>query len=398
MMQPLKVGILAVFTLSLFPIVHTVANPPVEKTLGGRRPIVIGHRGASGYRPEHTLASYALAIRMGADFIEPDLVSTKDGALVARHENAIAIVDPATGKLIEATTDVAERPEFKNRLTTKTIDGQKIKGWFTEDFTLAELKTLRAKERLPQLRPDSAKFDGKFPIATLQEVINLAKRESRILGRTIGIYPETKHPTYHKSIGLALEGPLVKILRANGYTRTDSPVFIQSFETSNLKQLNRMINVRLVQLLDEADAQPYDFVVKGDRRTYGDLMTPKGLRGIATYADGIGPWKRTIISVQPVDRNGDGKPDDLNGDGLISDADQFLQPPTTLVKDAHRAGLLVHPYTFRSDSFYLAADYKGDPEKEYQQFFLLGVDGLFSDFPDTAFKVRNKCLRQGCKR
>jgi glycerophosphoryl diester phosphodiesterase len=229
-------------------------------------------------------------------------------------------------------------------------------------------------------------------------VINLAKRESRILGRTIGIYPETKHPTYHKSIGLALEGPLVKILRANGYTRTDSPVFIQSFETSNLKQLNRMINVRLVQLLDEADAQPYDFVVKGDRRTYGDLMTPKGLRGIATYADGIGPWKRTIISVQPVDRNGDGKPDDLNGDGLISDADQFLQPPTTLVKDAHRAGLLVHPYTFRSDSFYLAADYKGDPEKEYQQFFLLGVDGLFSDFPDTAFKVRNKCLRQGCKR
>jgi glycerophosphoryl diester phosphodiesterase len=335
---------------------------------------------------------------MGADFIEPDLVSTKDGALVARHENAIATVDPATGKLIEATTDVAERPEFKNRLTTKTIDGQKIKGWFTEDFTLAELKTLRAKERLPQLRPDSAKFDGKFPIATLQEVINLAKRESRILGRTIGIYPETKHPTYHKSIGLALEGPLVKILRANGYTRTDSPVFIQSFETSNLKQLNRMINVRLVQLLDEADAQPYDFVVKGDRRTYGDLMTPKGLRGIATYADGIGPWKRTIISVQPVDRNGDGKPDDLNGDGLISDADQFLQPPTTLVKDAHRAGLLVHPYTFRSDSFYLAADYKGDPEKEYQQFFLLGVDGLFSDFPDTAFKVRNKCLRQGCKR
>lgn len=351
----------------------------VADTLTGKPPIVIGHRGASGYRPEHTLASYELAIALGADYIEPDLVSTKDGVLIARHENEIS-----------GTTDVADRPEFASRKTTKEIDGVKVTGWFTEDFTLEEIKTLRAKERIPKIRPESAKFDGQFEVPTLQEVIDLAKKKSIETGRTIGIYPETKHPTYFDSINLSLEEPLVKILQANGLADADDPVFIQSFETANLKQLNEIIDVPLVQLLDASDAQPYDFVASGNPRTYGDLITPEGLAEIAEYADGIGPWKRLIIPAETVDRNGDGQPDDLNGDGEISDADRLLQEPTSLVDDAHAAGLLVHPYTFRNEDFFLAADYNGNPRWEYRQFFRLGVDGLFSDNPDTAFAVRNR--------
>jgi glycerophosphoryl diester phosphodiesterase len=234
------------------------------------RPIVIGHRGASGYRPENTLASYELAIAMGADYIEPDLVSTKDHVLVARHENDIS-----------GTTDVAEHPEFASRRTTKVVDGVSITGWFTEDFTLAELKTLRAKERLPDLRPANTVFDRQFQIPTFQEVIALAKREG------VGIYPETKHPTYFDSIGKSLEEPFVATLNASGYTRPNSPVFIQSFETANLRQLNQMTSVPLVQLLDEL-GRPYDFVVSGDPRTYKDLAKPAGLRFISGYADGVG--------------------------------------------------------------------------------------------------------------
>jgi glycerophosphoryl diester phosphodiesterase len=316
---------------------------------------------------------------LGADYIEPDLVSTKDGVLIARHENEIS-----------GTTDVADRPEFASRKTTKEIDGVKVTGWFTEDFTLEEIKTLRAKERIPKIRPESAKFDGQFEVPTLQEVIDLAKKKSIETGRTIGIYPESKHPTYFDSINLSLEEPLVKILQANGLADADDPVFIQSFETANLKQLNEIIDVPLVQLLDASDAQPYDFVASGNPRTYGDLITPEGLAEIAEYADGIGPWKRLIIPAETVDRNGDGQPDDLNGDGEISDADRLLQEPTSLVDDAHAAGLLVHPYTFRNEDFFLAADYNGNPRWEYRQFFRLGVDGLFSDNPDTAFAVRNR--------
>lgn len=343
-------------------------------TLTGEPPIVIGHRGASGYRPEHTLASYELAIEMGADYVEPDLVSTLDGVLIARHENAIALVDPVTGVLIEATTDVAERPEFASRKTTKVIDGTSITGWFTEDFTLAEIKTLKARERLP-FRDQS--FNDQFEIPTLQEVIDLVQQKSVEKGRTIGIYPETKHPTYFDSVGLSLEEPLVAILEANGYSNENSPVFIQSFEIGNLQYLNELIDVPLVQLLDAFDVapdgslieiQPYDLVGSDDTRTYGDLRTPQGLAEIATYADGIGPWKRMIVSV----------------------VNNQLLPPTSLVDDAHAAGLLVHPYTFRNEARYLAADYNGNPELEYEQFFGLGVDGLFSDFPDTAVAVRNR--------
>lgn len=367
-----------------------IATPNITNlnTLNGEAPIVIGHRGASGSRPEHTLAAYELAIEQGADFIEPDVVSTKDGVLIARHENEIS-----------GTTDVADRPEFADRKTTKTIDGVEFTGWFAEDFTLEEIKTLRAIERLPFRNPF---FNGEFEIPTLQEVIDLAKLKSAETGRTIGIYPETKHPTYHDSIGLSLEEPLVKILQDNGLDKADSPVFIQSFEVGNLKELNTLIHVPLVQLYDATgieldgtliERQPYDFVVSGDQRTYGDLRTPEGLEEVKTYADGIGPWKRMIVSVQGTDADGDGNADDVNGDGAVNDADQTLTPPTTLVDDAHAAGLLVHPYTFRNEGLYLAADYNGDPEQEYRQFIQLGVDGYFTDFPSTGDKVRDQAVQ-----
>jgi glycerophosphoryl diester phosphodiesterase len=332
---------------------------------GGRRlPLVIGHRGASGYRPEHTIASYRLAIEMGADYIEPDLVSTKDHVLVARHENDIT-----------ATTDVADHPEFADRRTTKTIDGRAITGWFTEDFTLAELRTLRAKERLPDLRPLNTAFDGLYQVPSFQEVVDLAKRAG------VGIYPETKHPTYFDSIGLSLEEPLLATLRANGLDRPRAKVFIQSFETANLKELDRKTRLPLVQLVDEVGA-PYDFVVAGDPRTYDDLVTPEGLAEIATYADGVGPSKNRIV------------PRDAAGN---------LLDPTSLVRDAHRAGLVVHPWTFRRENSFLPLDFRqGDPASpfylgapgdlpaELRLFFRLGVDGVFSDNPDVAVATRHQ--------
>ncbi|HEU4881846.1 MAG TPA: glycerophosphodiester phosphodiesterase [Longimicrobium sp.] len=331
-------------------------------------PIVIAHRGASGYRPEHTLASYALAIEMGADFVEPDLVSTKDGVLVCRHENEIG-----------GTTDVAAHPEFAARRTTRTIDGVTVDGWFTEDFTLAELKTLRARERLPELRPANAEFDGRFEIPTFDEMIALIQRESAARGRTIGIYPETKHPSWFRSLGLALDEPLLAALERAGWTDADAPVFIQSFETANLRMLRTQTGVRLIQLM-EAAGRPYDFTVRGDPRTYADLATPRGLAEIATYAHGIGPDKALVI------------PRDANG---------RLAAPTPLVADAHAAGLLVHPWTFRSENHFLPADFHagapatpdfprlhGNPEAELAAFFAAGVDGVFADFPDIALRVR----------
>lgn len=320
-------------------------------------PIVIGHRGACGYRPEHTLASYELAIQMGADYIEPDIVSTQDGVLVARHENEIT-----------ETTNVSDRREFANRKTTKIIDGQAVKGWFTEDFTLAELKTLRAKERLPFR---NRAFDGHFEIPTLQEIIDLVQKKSAETGRAIGIYPETKHPTYFQSINLALEEPLVALLEANGYSSQHDPIFIQSFEVQNLKQLNQMTPLPLVQLLASGEQQPYDWMMKGDSRTYADLTTPAELAKIAQYADAIGPYKGLIVPINQKQR---------------------LQPPTCLIDDAHGVGLKVHTWTFRNEQQYLAPDYNGDSEAEYEQFFQLGIDGVFSDFPDTAVMVRNRIL------
>ncbi|MCZ6627825.1 MAG: glycerophosphodiester phosphodiesterase [SAR324 cluster bacterium] len=314
-------------------------------------PLVIGHRGAPGYLPEHTLASYALAIRQGADYIEPDLVSTRDGVLIARHENEIS-----------GTSDVAEK--FPARRSRKVIDGRARDGWFTEDFTLAEIKTLRARERLP-FRGQS--HNGRYAIPTLAEIIALAKRMGGAQGRVIGLYPETKHPSYFAGIGLSLEEPLVELLHGQGYRTADAPVFIQSFEVGNLKKLRGMTRLRLVQLLGGPSRRPYDLARRGDPRTYGDMSTPRGLREIAAYAQGIGPWKGYILPRGPSGR---------------------LQAPTTLVDDAHQAGLLVHPYTFRNEARYLAKDYGGDPLAEYRRFFGLGVDGVFSDFPDTAVKAR----------
>ncbi|MET0928268.1 MAG: glycerophosphodiester phosphodiesterase [Aeromicrobium sp.] len=325
---------------------------------------VFAHRGASGYRPEHTLAAYELAIKLGADYIEPDLVSTKDGVLVARHENEIS-----------GTTDVADRPEFSQRKTTKIIDGAPISGWFTEDFTLRELRTLRAKERLPGVRPGNTRYDGRFQVPTFDEVLELAQRESRKRGRTIGVAPETKHPTYFRSIGLPLERPLLRSLRAAGLDHRRSKVVIQSFETSNLRALAKETRVPLVQLTSATGA-PYDLVAKGDPRTYADIMSPAGLRQVATYASWLGPEKNTVIP---------------------RDAAGFLTEPSAVVKHAHRAGLKVVVYTFRDENQFLAADFregidpnaKGDVFGEMRAFFEADIDAVFADYPDTADAARD---------
>ncbi|RQT89478.1 glycerophosphodiester phosphodiesterase [Burkholderia cepacia] len=325
---------------------------------------VVGHRGASALRPEHTLASYRKAIEDGADVIEPDLVSTRDGVLVARHENEIS-----------GTTNVSVLPQFASRKATKTIDGTQLTGWFTEDFTLAELKTLRARERIPQVRPANTAYNDQFEIPTFDEIVALAKQMSAQTGRTIHLYPETKHPTYFQSIGLPLEDRLVDALLKDSYTARTATVYIQSFEVANLKAIRNRIkssqpNWKLVQLMDEADQRPYDFVKANDKRTYGDLSTRDGMREVATYANGVGPYKTSIIAVA---------------------ADGTLQQPTQYVRYAHEAGLVVHPYTFRPENNFLPASLKdgGTPAtrntagsvREIQAYLRAGIDGFFTDDP-----------------
>jgi glycerophosphoryl diester phosphodiesterase len=331
-----------------------------EAKMADTKPIIIAHRGASGERPEHTIAAYSLGIEQGADFIEPDLVLTKDGVLVARHENAIS-----------ETTDVAARAEFANRKATKTIDGQKVTDWFTEDFTLAELKTLRAKERLPLLRSANTEYDGQFEIPTLQEIIQLAQAKSQETGRVIGIYPETKHPGYFTSIGLPHEEPLLKTLALLDMTAADSPVFIQSFEVGNLKALRGKTKVRLIQLMD-SDGGPADL----PGTLYADMATADGLKAISAYADGIGPNKAMVI------------PRNLLGN---------LGEPTALIADAHAVGLKVHPWTFRRENYFLPLAQKsginpaahGDVIAEIKAFVAAGVDGFFSDNVAEAAKAVN---------
>ena len=358
-----------------------------DKTLDGKPPLVIAHRGASGYLPDHTLEAYRRAIELGADFIEPDLVSTRDGVLVARHE-----------PMLGGTTDVAERPEFADRKRTLNVDGVATEDWFAGDFTLAEIKTLRARQPLEE-RDQS--FNGKFEIPTLQEVIDLAKSESARTGRTIGIAPETKHPTFHAALGLPIEDRLLETLEAAGWAEKTSPVVIQSFETANLKYLRTRTKARLAQLVDgdTIDAsgrnsgeppyvKPYDFVVTGDPRTNNDLLTAEGLKEVATYADIISPWKPYLIPTLAVDADGDGKPDDVNADGQIDERDRVVGTPTDVVKNAHAAGLQVFTWTFRSEPRRLASTYKDDPAAEYRAFFDIGVDGVFSDFTDHAVAAR----------
>jgi glycerophosphoryl diester phosphodiesterase len=358
----------------------------------GDGPLVIGHRGAAGYLPDHTLAGYRLATRLGADYVEPDLVSTKDGVLIARHEPNIS-----------GTTDVASHPEFADRFRTGVnIDGAPENGWFASDFTYAEIRTLRAIQPLAER---AQRYNGRFRIPSFQQVIDLVKRQSKRQGRTIGIYPETKHPTYHQRLGLPLEGRLVAALRRNGLDRRHAPVFIQSFEQSNLKQLNHMTKVPLIQLVDANDVnpdgsldytapfdRPYDWTVSGNpalmARTFGFFATDAGLDEIRTYADGIGPWKRYIVSTAAVDSNHDGTVGDENGDGRTDESDRALLPPTDLIQRAHARGLLVHTWTFRNEPRRLAADYRGIPVEEFLQFYELGIDGVFADFPDTAVTAR----------
>ncbi|MFD8619683.1 glycerophosphodiester phosphodiesterase [Streptomyces sp. DSS69] len=323
-------------------------------------PTVIGHRGASGYRPEHTLGSYQLALDLGAHIVEQDLVPTKDGHLVCRHENDI------TG-----TTDVADHPEFAGRKATKKIDGVSYTGWFTEDFTLAELRTLRAKERIPGNRPDNTLYDGRWTIPTFEEVLRWADQEGRKRGKPVWLYVETKHPTYFRSLGLGLEEPLARLLRRFGRDRKNSPLILQSFEPGSVQRLARLVDTPRIVLLSGPTTRPWDFVESGDPRTVADLVTPAGLKWIASYAQGIGP---TLDLVIPKDASG------------------RLTRPTTLVKDAHARGLLLHPYTLRNENSFLPADFRrgtdpnayGDVFGAAAAYFATGIDGIFSDQPDTA--------------
>ncbi|WP_375394920.1 glycerophosphodiester phosphodiesterase [uncultured Sphingomonas sp.] len=330
-------------------IAQNAPMPHAQPSLSS--PIVIAHRGASGFRPEHTLAGYELAIDQGANVIEPDLVPTRDDILVARHENEIS-----------GTTDVADHPEFATRRTTKTIDGQTGTGWFTEDFTLAELKTLRAKERLPEVRPANATYDGRFEIPTLAEIIALARR------RHVAIYPETKHPTYFAKIGHPTDLLLVDQLKVAGWDSPEAPVFLQSFEVANLKRIHRLTKVRLIQLMAGAGA-PAD----GAQPSYAAMTTPAGLREVATYAWGIGPDKAQLWDRDDPTR------------------------PSALVADAHAAGLRVHPWTFRAENMFLPARFRhgddptahGDVAAEIDAGLRQGIDGFFTDFPVIGVETRD---------
>lgn len=370
-------------------------------------PLVIGHRGGgNGYLPEHTLEAYALGIELGADFVEPDLMATKDGHLIARHEPNLI-----------GTTNVASLPQFASRRRTVMLDGVAANGFWASDFTLAEIKSLRA------VQPVAARnqsFNGMFQIPTLEEIITLVKRKTAEKGRVIGIYPETKHPTFHQALGLPLEDRLLQALTRAGWNHRNAPVFIQSFETANLRYLRSKTAVPLVQLVDADDLapdgtityaapydKPYDWVVSGRAGLFGDLLTPAGLAEVGTYADGIGPWKYYIQSTacKMVAPSGTACLD-ANGDGAVNEADRVTLPAGDLVQRAHANRLLVHTWTMRNERVRLPLDDKEAPANEILRFFELGVDGLFADFADTAvaarvmFKLKSdpsytRCLVQG---
>lgn len=359
------------------------AQAVAAPTLTGQKPIVIGHRGASGYRPEHTLASYQLAIDLGANYIEPDLVLTKDGIPIARHEplfGATAVNGVPVGVPNEfTTTDIFDHPEFASRLRTRNLDGTNITGYWADDFTLAEVKTLRARERIPAIRPGNVAYNDLYEIPTLQEVIDLAKAQSIATGRTIGIYPETKHPTFfatnaaNRTNAARFEDIVVSMLHSTYGNSSDAPVFLQSFEVSNLQYLKTQTSIKLVQLINGGSGRPFDFTAAGDLRTYNDLITPFGLGIINDYATGIGPTR----------------------DLLIPRPGNVLGMPTNLVMDAHAAGLLVHPFTFRAENNFLSSAYRigtdlsafGNYQDETVLYLQLGIDGFFTDHPDLGVRA-----------
>lgn len=347
------------------------ARPEDQATSHSKDPLVIGHRGASGYRPEHTQASYALAARMGADCIEPDVVSTADRVLVARHENEIS-----------GTTDVADHPEFADRKTSKTIAGRQVAGWFTEDFTLAELKTLRAVERLPELRQENTTFDGRFQVPTLDEVLQLRARLAEELKRDLCVYVETKHPAYFDSIGLSLTEPLAQALKRAHLDRRNAPVFVQSFELTNLRELDEELGLKVPLVLLISTGAPYDLVAAGDPRTYADLVTADSLLELSDHIEGIGPSKDLVIPLE---------------------ADGRLGERTSLVEDGHAAGLVVHPYTFRAENTFLPTDLRssqdpaavGDLRAEITAYLEAGIDGFFTDQPDMGVAARDAFVAGG---
>lgn len=359
--QPRLLLLSALLALPFAARAETPAAPAATRA-DDAKPLIIAHRGASGYLPEHTLAAYAIAILQGADYVEPDLVMSKDGQLFARHDNELGL-----------TTDVARHPEFADRKRKQRIDGIELDGWFSEDFTAAELKRLRAIERIPDIRPGNTRLDGQFEIPTLQEIIDLVKALQVSQGREIGLYIETKHPQHFNQLDLSMEKPLVETLARNGYRDAKAPVYIQSFEVSNLKMLRQLSSLRLVQLYGKG--QPHDQAVQGNPLTYAQMATPAGLEAVAEYAVGVGPEKGYIIPRKP---------------------DGSLGEPTRFVTDAHAAGLLVHPYTFRAENQFLPTELqrggspaeRGDIEAELRAFLAADIDGLFIDQSDIAVHLR----------
>jgi len=339
---------------------------PGEAARARAAPIAIAHRGASGHLPEHTLAAYALAILQGADFIEPDLVITRDGVLIARHDNELG-----------ATTDVAAHPELASRRRSKRVDGRELTGWFSEDLSLAELRRLRAVERIPELRPQSRRFDGDFGVPTFEEVVRLARSLEPVVGRPIGLYPETKHPGHFRALGLPLEPELVRILHEHGYRGPEARVFLQSFEPTSLRALARLTQLPRAQLLAPRGAPP-DTAAAGGARSYAEMATPAGLAEIARHAQVVGVEKGMLLA-----------PDAA---GAL-----HSERATPLVRDAHAAGLLVHVYTFREENAFLPASLRrgGDPaapgelERELRSFLALGIDGFFCDQPAAAVRARD---------
>ncbi|XP_052757165.1 uncharacterized protein LOC128202103 [Galleria mellonella] len=348
----------------------TLSDNDIEKETSECSPLVIAHRGASGYIPEHTLGAYTLALTMGADYIEPDLVMTKDGYLIIRHDNELGL-----------TTDISQHPEFADRRRKKTVDGIELTGWFTEDFNLSEIKILRAIERIPTIRPGNARMNNSFSVMTFQEIIDLAKNFQHVQKRVIGIYPEIKHSTHFRRLGLPMEQLVVDTLHQNGYIGSNAPIYIQSFEVNNLKELKNITDLRLLQLFDNKSTQPFDQRELGTGLTYGDMATLEGLKEVAKYAYAVGPDKSYIIP---------------------RDSNNRLGKATAFVKDAHSVGLKVHPYTFRAENFFLPANFQsvnsdenaiGDLKSEIETYLATGIDGLFSDHPDIPVRIRSTCVK-----